>query len=471
MIRLHNVRKIYPTSFGDKLVLDGINFEIAKGERLGVLGRNGAGKSTMIRLISGAEKPTSGSIERHMSVSWPLAFGGAFQLMLTGRDNVRFISRIYGQDFRRNLAFVEEFAELGPYLNEPVRSYSSGMRARLAFAISMIIEFDCFLIDEIAAVGDARFHARCNYELFEKRADRAMVIISHDTSYVRDNCNRFAVLIEGRMTEFNDFESAYNFYGEQIGLAVQGKPRTGQFASRARAIDAAYQLAISDEAFRVQAHQGDLARNRSDWADAEKGYASALALHPYERAYWAQLGHAQRAQGKLIEAELSYRTASALGLPPTEIASFLESIAKELGVALVPFAPSSLANAETHSQKPTFPEIEFFAELLWAKQAITSEEAVELMRTISSFDELVVRMINDDRFKLNDEEKISYNTLYYICLITLPNPNSPNEDLYNSFKNNLEIWKYILAESAFLGWPLSQEIARNGSKLQRGSID
>ena len=152
MIRVENVRKVYPTRFGDKVVLDGVSFELHKGERLGVLGRNGAGKSTMIRLISGAERPTSGKVERHMSVSWPLAFGGAFQYMLTGRDNVRFISGIYKQDFERNLAFVEEFAELGPYLREPVRSYSSGMRARLAFAISMIIEFDCFLIDEIAAL-------------------------------------------------------------------------------------------------------------------------------------------------------------------------------------------------------------------------------------------------------------------------------------------------------------------------------
>jgi ABC-type polysaccharide/polyol phosphate transport system ATPase subunit len=216
MIKLENVRKVYPTRFGENLVLDGIGFELSMGERLGVLGRNGAGKSTMIRLVSGAERPTSGKIERHMSVSWPLAFGGAFQVFLTGQDNVRFISRIYGQDFERNLAFVEEFAELGPYLREPVRSYSSGMRARLAFAISMIIEFDCFLIDEIASVGDARFHDKCNFELFQKRGDRAMIIVSHDAAYIRDHCTRWAVLHDAKLVHYDDFETAYADFKELI---------------------------------------------------------------------------------------------------------------------------------------------------------------------------------------------------------------------------------------------------------------
>lgn len=217
MMRVRDLVKIYPTRFGENLVLDGINFDLAMGERLGILGRNGAGKSTMVRLISGAERPTSGKIESDMSISWPLAFGGAFQPQLTGIDNIRFISRVYDQEFERNLEFVEQFAELGPYLREPVRTYSSGMRARLAFAISMIIEFDCFLIDEISAVGDARFHDRCNHELFEKRADRAMIIISHDAAYVRDHCNRWAVLHDSKLTQYDDFELAYADFKELIG--------------------------------------------------------------------------------------------------------------------------------------------------------------------------------------------------------------------------------------------------------------
>lgn len=217
MIRVQNVHKVYETRFGHNHVLNDVSFELAMGEKLGILGRNGAGKSTLVRLVSGAENPTAGTIERDMSVSWPLAFGGAFQVALTGKDNVRFISRIYDQDFEANLAFVENFSELGPYLREPVRTYSSGMRARLAFAISMITEFDCFLIDEVGAVGDARFHERCNYELFEKRADRAMIIISHDAAYVRDHCNRFAVLHDAKLELYDDFELAYGDFKELIG--------------------------------------------------------------------------------------------------------------------------------------------------------------------------------------------------------------------------------------------------------------
>lgn len=217
MIRVRSLHKTYQTGFGTNHVLDDVNFDLAMGEKLGILGRNGAGKSTLVRLVSGAEQPSSGSIERGMSVSWPLAFGGAFQADLTGRDNVRFISRLYQQDFERNLAFVKEFAELGPYLREPVRTYSSGMRARLAFAISMIIEFDCFLIDEVGAVGDARFHDRCNFELFTKRADRAMIIISHDAAYVRDHCNRFGILHDAHLILYDDFEVAYAIFKDLIG--------------------------------------------------------------------------------------------------------------------------------------------------------------------------------------------------------------------------------------------------------------
>lgn len=216
-LRVSGLEKSYATRFGTKRVLKGVNFDLTKGERLGILGRNGAGKSTLIRVISGAERPSAGTIKTAMSISWPLAFGGAFHSDLTGADNVRFISRVYNQDVASNLAFVEEFAELGPYLREPVKHYSSGMRARLAFAISMIIEFDCFLIDEIASVGDARFHDRCNHELFDKRGDRAMIIVSHDAAYVRDNCNRWAILHDGHFELYDDFEVAYAIFKDLIG--------------------------------------------------------------------------------------------------------------------------------------------------------------------------------------------------------------------------------------------------------------
>lgn len=216
MITLRDVGKSYQTRAGARPILSGVNLSLARGERLGVLGRNGAGKSTLIRIIGGTELPTIGKVARTMSVSWPLAFGGAFQSALTGTDNLRFICRIYGVDPVDKEAYVQDFSELGEYLREPVRSYSSGMRARLAFAISMAIEFDCFLIDEIIAVGDARFHSKCHTELFERRGDRAMIIVSHDAEYVRAHCHRVAVLHEGGLLNFDDVEEGYQFYLSRI---------------------------------------------------------------------------------------------------------------------------------------------------------------------------------------------------------------------------------------------------------------
>ena len=220
MIRLLDVNKAYQTREGPIRVLRNVDLTVRKGERVGILGRNGAGKSTLIRLVSGAELPTSGTIERGMSVSWPLAFGGAFQGSLTGVDNLRFICRIYGVDPAETIGFVEDFSELGLYLREPVKAYSSGMRARLAFAISMVINFDCFLIDEIIAVGDARFHAKCNHELFVNRGDRAMIIVSHNAGYIREHCSRAAVLVAGELHHPQSLDEAFEFYDRETAIAA-----------------------------------------------------------------------------------------------------------------------------------------------------------------------------------------------------------------------------------------------------------
>ena len=218
MIKLENIVKKYHTRAGSRIVLDNINLEVKRGEKVGILGRNGAGKSTLIRLMSGAELPTSGHIYRGMQLSWPLAFGGAFQGSLTGIDNLKFICRVYGVDYRDKIAFVEEFSELGQYLREPIKKYSAGMRARLAFAISMSIEFDCFLIDEIVAVGDSRFHEKCNIELFEKRRDRSMILVSHDPGYIREHCDHAAVLIAGKLYSFDHIDEAFEFYDKSVAL-------------------------------------------------------------------------------------------------------------------------------------------------------------------------------------------------------------------------------------------------------------
>lgn len=214
MIKLRQITKIYPTRSGHHTVLDGIDFTIRRGEKIGILGRNGAGKSTLIRILSGAERPTRGQVHRGMRISWPLAFGGAFQGSLTGLDNLKFICRIYGMEYRHKIVYVEEFSELGEYMREPVRTYSSGMRMRLAFAISMAVEFDCFLIDEVITVGDDRFHAKCQHELFDKRKDRAFIMVSHDAHIIREHCDRAGVLIAGKMHLFDDIDAAYAYYQE-----------------------------------------------------------------------------------------------------------------------------------------------------------------------------------------------------------------------------------------------------------------
>lgn len=216
MIRITDLVKRYPTRHGEVTVLDHINLQVERGEKVGILGRNGSGKSTLIRLLGGAEYPTSGTITRTMSVSWPLAFSGGFQGSLTGLDNLRFICRIYNVPVEEKIPFVQEFSELGRYLYEPIKTYSSGMRARLAFAVSMAVDFDCFLIDEITAVGDSRFHEKCHVELFEKRRDRAMIFVSHQPDFIENHCDRAVVLIAGKLHSFDHVHAALAFYHEAL---------------------------------------------------------------------------------------------------------------------------------------------------------------------------------------------------------------------------------------------------------------
>lgn len=213
MIICKGIHKSYDGGAGRKIVLSGVNLRVHRGERIALLGRNGAGKSTLIKLIGGVEMPTAGKIIRNMSVSWPLGFAGGFQGSLTGYDNARFIARIYDRDYENLKAFVEDFTELGrQQLRMPVKTYSSGMRARLAFALSLAIEFDCYLIDEIILVGDQNFQRKCHHELFEKRADRAMILASHSTDFVREYCNRAFIIHQGEGNAYDDVNAAVDAY-------------------------------------------------------------------------------------------------------------------------------------------------------------------------------------------------------------------------------------------------------------------
>jgi len=212
MIVCSNLAKSYPLGHGRKRVFSDLNLTIARGSRLGVLGRNGAGKTTLIKLIGGVELPTAGRVERQMKPSWPLGFGGGFQGSLTGYDNARFIARIYGRNYAEIRDFVEDFTELGRQLKMPVKTYSSGMKARLAFALSLAIEFDCYLIDEIILVGDQNFQRKCHYELFEKRRDRALVLASHSPDVIRNYCSSALVLHQGAGVLHDDVDAALRIY-------------------------------------------------------------------------------------------------------------------------------------------------------------------------------------------------------------------------------------------------------------------
>ncbi|MGQ2930383.1 MAG: ABC transporter ATP-binding protein [Sphingopyxis sp.] len=208
MIVFNRVSKSYATRNGRHHVLDNVSFTIEKGQSVGVCGHNGAGKSTLLRLIAGVEQPSSGTIRRSMSVSWPLGLSSSFQSSLSGADNARFIARIYGRPVDDTLAFVEDFAELGNYLRMPLRTYSAGMMARLAFAVSLAVSFDCYLIDEITAVGDERFQDRCREALLRRKQERSLVMVSHDPATLREYCDRGMAVRASEVLQFDSIDEA-----------------------------------------------------------------------------------------------------------------------------------------------------------------------------------------------------------------------------------------------------------------------
>lgn len=212
MIQLDRVYKFYRSDGHAKVVLDHVNAVFQGGRSYGLLGVNGAGKSTTLRMIAGTELPNSGKIRRSVRVSWPLGFAGGFHPLMTGRENVKFVARAYGEDVRAVLAFVEDFSELGDYLNSPVNTYSSGMSSRLAFSLSMAIEFECYLIDEITAVGDQRFQARCNAAFNARRARADLIVVSHSMQTIKEYCDHGAVLVDGRLMMFDSVDKAIEIY-------------------------------------------------------------------------------------------------------------------------------------------------------------------------------------------------------------------------------------------------------------------
>ena len=212
MIALTDIRKTYRTKNGNRVVLDGVSREFPIGINVGILGRNGAGKSTLLRIIGGSEQPDSGHVLRNARYSWPIGFSGGFNHKISGRDNMRFICRLYNEDYNRVCAFVEDFSELGEYLDMPVTTYSSGMKAKLAFGVSMAFDFDYYLIDEVTAVGDAVFKKKSEAFFASKRAKATLLVVSHNMNTIKSLCDITLVLYKGKLLEFNTNEEAERFY-------------------------------------------------------------------------------------------------------------------------------------------------------------------------------------------------------------------------------------------------------------------
>ncbi|MBA4610882.1 ABC transporter ATP-binding protein [Stappia taiwanensis] len=195
-----------------KVILDGLSLDLPGDKNIAILGQNGAGKSTLMRLIAGAELPDAGRIMRYAKVSWPLGFGGGFNGTMSGVENARFVARMYGEDPDEVISYVEEFSELGPSMRLPIKTYSSGMRARLAFGVSMAIEFKYYLIDEITAVGDARFKKKCNEVFEEKLKDSNILMISHSNEMLRRYCQSGCVLHQGHLYYYEDISDAIDMH-------------------------------------------------------------------------------------------------------------------------------------------------------------------------------------------------------------------------------------------------------------------
>jgi capsular polysaccharide transport system ATP-binding protein len=215
MIELRNVTKYYETKHERKYILDNASFTIPSHRNVGILGRNGAGKSTLLRMLGGIDFPKSGTIQSPHSFSWPMGLGGGFQGSMTGRQNVQFVCRIHGTsayEVKEAIAFVQEFSELGEYFDMPIKTYSSGMKSRLGFGLSLFFNFDYLIIDETLSVGDKNFQEKSKKALRKKIETCNILLVSHSMPILKELCDAGIVLDQGKMEFFEKIEDAIDAY-------------------------------------------------------------------------------------------------------------------------------------------------------------------------------------------------------------------------------------------------------------------
>ncbi|MCH9739444.1 MAG: ABC transporter ATP-binding protein [Epsilonproteobacteria bacterium] len=215
MIELHNVTKYFRTTLGKKYILKDSTFSIPSDVNVGILGKNGAGKSTLMRMLGKIEFPNEGKIISDKSFSWVMGVGGGFQNNMTGRANVKFVCRIYGKskkEIDKSIDFVKEFSELDDYFEMPIKTYSSGMKSRLTFGLSLAFDFDYLLIDETLSVGDARFRKKSKEALMKKIESCNVLLVSHDMGTLRDICDVGIVSHEAKLHYFDNINDAIKMY-------------------------------------------------------------------------------------------------------------------------------------------------------------------------------------------------------------------------------------------------------------------
>lgn len=212
MIRLENLSKTFWVRGKPQVVIDNLDITLPTGRSLALLGRNGAGKSTLLQIISGLIPPDTGRVWSDGSISWPVGLGNSFHAQMTGEQNTRFVARVYGVDTEELIHFVRDFSELGSQFQNPVKTYSSGMKARLAFGLSMGIQFDTYLIDETTSVGDARFNRKSRAVFLERVKDAGAIMVSHQVKTMREFCESGIVLHEGKIRYFEDLEEAIDLH-------------------------------------------------------------------------------------------------------------------------------------------------------------------------------------------------------------------------------------------------------------------